>query len=104
MIGVVVEGATDRAAAESLLAARNLEVDPRRVVITGGKQRFDARLASYNRAAAHGSWLALRDVDRDALGCPVVLRGRLISERPPVPWSVPATGRTEHRRVVARRP
>jgi hypothetical protein len=79
-IGLVVEGATDRVAVERLLAARGLEVDPGRLVITGGKQRFDARLAKYNQAARLGPWLALRDTDSDAGGCPVALRRSLLSD------------------------
>lgn len=79
LIGLVVEGATDRIAAEYLLAARNLEVDPHRVVVTGGKQRFDARLARYNQAARLAPWLALRDADRDANGCPAALRRSLLT-------------------------
>ena len=70
LIGLVVEGSTDRHAAERLLAARKLEVDPYRVIVTGGKNRFDARLAKYNEAAKFAPWLALRDADRDAGACP----------------------------------
>jgi hypothetical protein len=78
-IGLVVEGPTDRAAAERLLAFRDLAVDPHRVVVTGGKQRFDDRLPRYNQAARLAPWLALRDADRDAGGCPVALRRRLLT-------------------------
>lgn len=78
-IGVVVEGQIDRVAVESILATRSLAIDPHRVIVTGGKQRFDARLATYNLAARHGPWLALRDADHDASGCPVALRRSLLT-------------------------
>lgn len=78
-IGVVVEGQTDRVAVANVLATRSLVIDPNRVVITNGKQRFDARLPKYNLAARHGPWLALRDADHDADGCPVALRRTLLT-------------------------
>jgi hypothetical protein len=78
LIGIVVEGTTDRFAAQRLLAACDLQVDASRVIVTGGKQRFDARIAKYNEAAKFLPWLALRDADRDADGCPVALRRRLL--------------------------
>lgn len=81
MIGLVVEGVTDRAAGERLLAVHDLAVDERRVVVTGGKQRFDSRIHAYNEAAKHGAWLALRDLDRDDGRCPVRLRQRLLSRK-----------------------
>jgi len=77
-IGVVVEGQIDRVAVENILATRSLAVDPNRVIITGGRRRFDARLTKYNLAARHGPWLALRDADHDAGGCPVTLRRALL--------------------------
>lgn len=77
-IGVVVEGQIDRVAVGCVLATRSLAVDPNRVIITRGKQRFDARLVNYNQAARHGPWLALRDADHDADGCPVTLRRTLL--------------------------
>lgn len=79
LIGLVVEGLTDRYAAERLLAVRGLQVDPNRVIVTGGKQRFDARLAKYNEAAKFAPWLALRDADRDAGDCPARLRRSLLA-------------------------
>lgn len=78
-IGVVVEGLTDRVALENILATRSRTLDPHRVIITGGKQQFDTRLAKYNLAARHGPWLALRDADHDADGCPVALRRALLA-------------------------
>ncbi len=74
----MVEGLVDRVAAESILAARSRAVDPRRIIITRGKQQFDARLAKYNFAARHGPWLALRDSDHDAGDCPAALRQSLL--------------------------
>ena len=59
-IGLVVEGLIDRFAAERVLVERGLSVDPSRIIVTGGKQRFDARLAKYNEAARLAPWLALR--------------------------------------------
>lgn len=79
LIGLVVEGFTDRAAAERLLEIRGLQTDPNRVVVTGGKQRFDDRLIRYNQAARLAPWLALRDADRDAGGCPAALRRSLLT-------------------------
>lgn len=76
MIGLIVEGLTDRAAGERLLAVHDLTVDERRVIVTGGKRRFDSRIRAYNGAARHGAWLALRDLDREEGRCPVALRAR----------------------------
>lgn len=78
-IGLIVEGSTDRYAAERLLATRDLRVDLARVIVTGGKQRLDARLAKYNEAAKFAPWLALRDSDRDAGDCPARLRQSLLT-------------------------
>lgn len=78
-VGLVVEGQVDRVAADSILATRGLRVDPNRVIITGGKSRFDARLSKYNQAALLGPWLALRDSDHDAGNCPATLRRTLLT-------------------------
>jgi hypothetical protein len=78
-VGLVVEGHVDRIAAEKVLASRGVAVDPMRVIITQGRTRFDARIASYNQAARHGGWFALRDSDLDSHGCPATLRRDLLS-------------------------
>ena len=54
-------------------------MDPYRVIITGGKIKFDARLCNYNQAARHGAWLALRDSDHDAGDCPATRRCTLLT-------------------------
>ena len=78
-VGLVVEGQIDRVAAGIILATRNLSVDPNRVIVTGGKNRFDARLSKYNQAALLNPWLALRDSDHDASDCPATLRHSLLT-------------------------
>lgn len=66
------------AAMSTLLDSRGLTVDGRRTIITRGKSTFDARIATYNQAAQHAPWLAVRDLDDDANGCPVDLRRSLV--------------------------
>lgn len=74
-----MEGRIDQVAVQRLLSTREHSVDPHRVIVTGGKQRFDARLVKYNEAARHGPWLALRDLDNDADGCAASLRRELLA-------------------------
>ena len=64
-VTLAVEGSTDIPVAQRLLALVGLEVGP--IHQKGGKAGLDARLTSYNRAAAFSSWLVLRDLDHDAL-------------------------------------
>jgi hypothetical protein len=79
VVGLVVEGQVDHVAAERVLEARGVHVDRHRVIVTGGKTQFDARLPKYNQAARQMPWLALRDSDRDAGDCPSDLRQALLA-------------------------
>lgn len=72
MINIVVEGESDRETAKAVVRAAGR--NPSRVVVTGGTGRMDARIASYNRAAAQYPWVVFRDSDAS---CPVQLRARL---------------------------
>lgn len=96
-VGLVVEGHVDRVVCEKLLRSRDVAVDPRRIIITNGKSKLDARLAHYNKAARHGGWLVLRDADRDAGDCPAALRRSLLT----VPQSPPLCLRLAVRTVEA---
>ncbi|RBY80540.1 hypothetical protein DQ238_08100 [Geodermatophilus sp. TF02-6] len=84
-MGLVVEGETDRVAMTAVLRTRGLEVDPRRVKVTRGKQEFDRRVAKYNQAARHAPWLAVRDLDRDGNDCAMTLRRRLLAPEEQAP-------------------
>ncbi|MGL4743016.1 MAG: hypothetical protein ACRCXL_01310 [Dermatophilaceae bacterium] len=77
----MVEGLVDRAVVERLLATRSITVDPKRVVVAGGKTTFDVRIRSINRAARGGGWFALRDADHHGGGCPVTVRRGLLAEQ-----------------------
>lgn len=44
----------------TVLRACGVQVDPRRVRVTDGKQEFGRRLPKYNEAARHAPWLAVR--------------------------------------------
>lgn len=79
LVGIVVEGVVDRRAVQRILASRSLTADPARTIDTRGTGTFDARLATYNAAARHGAWLALRDSDTDGDDCPATLRRSLLS-------------------------
>jgi hypothetical protein len=79
-VNLVVEGPTDRAAAEKILLSRSLPTDPNRVFGLRGKSHLDKQLVGYNRAAKRGPWLVLRDTDNDAGGCPLRLRLDLLPE------------------------
>jgi hypothetical protein len=71
-LSAVVEGDIDAAVAERL--ARATKVDLVAVHTSRGKNQLDARLNGYNRAARHGNWLVLRDLDRDAKCAPELVR------------------------------
>lgn len=77
-IALSIEGPTDRAAAETILASRSLTVDPLNVYEKAGKGRLDPKIPGYNAAARHRPWLVLRDADHDCDGCPAKLRRRLL--------------------------
>lgn len=80
-VGLVIEGAIDRIAGERILQSRGLVADPDRTIVTNGKVRFDARIASFNQAARFSPWFAIRDADQDGADCPVALR-KLLLTRP----------------------
>jgi hypothetical protein len=77
-IAVVVEGPTDRAAVERILASRGWTVDSNRLFVVGGKAKLDARIAGYAAAAVHSPWFVLRDGDHDGDDCPARLVRQLI--------------------------
>lgn len=78
-VAVAVEGDSDVAAVEKLLASRSIEVDARRTFRTRGKGKLDKKIAGYNQAAAHSPWFLLRDADHDADDCPADLRDSRLS-------------------------
>lgn len=79
LVRVVVEGPSDLAAVETILASRGARADLDRAIVTGGKTNLDPRVDGYNAAARHGSWFVLRDADHDGDDCPVRLRERLLA-------------------------
>lgn len=78
LVRVVMEGTSDLAAVEKILASRGALADLERSIITGGKTSLDLRISEYNAAARHGAWLVLRDADHDGDDCPARLRGTLL--------------------------
>lgn len=76
-VTVAVEGPTDAAVVRAMLRASKIAV----VAEHGGrgKDQLDLRLRAYNRAAAHGPWLVVRDLDHDA-GCAPTLVKALLPE------------------------
>ena len=73
MLRIVVEGESDRGAAEAIVKSRGFEEFS--ISSKGGVSNLDKQLAAYNRAAARGPWLVIRDSDAK---CPVRLRSELI--------------------------
>ena len=73
-VSYAVEGASDEAIAEILIATVGRE--PWRRFTSGGKSRLDPKLPGYNRSAERQPWLVLRDLD-DA-PCPASLVHELI--------------------------
>lgn len=80
LVRVVMEGTSDLAAVEKVVASRGAHVDLERAIIAGGKTNLDPRIHSYNAAAKHGAWFVLRDADHDGHDCPVALRNSLLPE------------------------
>jgi hypothetical protein len=78
-INVVAEGDLDRIVAERLVTEFGGTVGLSRAV--RGKSQLDPLIPKYAKAAEHGRWLVMRDLDRDA-PCPSALRDRLVSARP----------------------
>lgn len=85
LVRVVVEGTTDLAAVEKVLVSRGARVDLGRAIIAGGRTNLDPRIPSYNAAAKHGAWFALRDADQDGDDCPIRLRETLLAHDEQVP-------------------
>lgn len=77
-ISYAVEGQTDAAVARRMIEECGLTPGPEFVL--GGKGRLDQRLPNYNRAAAFGLWLVLRDLDRQ-FPCPIGLVNFLVPNR-----------------------
>ena len=75
MINIAVEGESDREAAEAVVRAAGGTVG--KVVVARGKTGLDPKIAKYNRASKHASWVVFRDSDSR---CPVELRARLTAE------------------------
>lgn len=73
MLRIVVEGESDRGAAEAIAKSRGIKEFS--IASRGGASKLDQQLAAYNRAAARGPWLVIRDSDSK---CPVRLRSELI--------------------------
>lgn len=72
MIGVVVEGESDRAAATAVVAAAGHSVA--HVRVSGGKTKLDPKIPKYHTAARRMPWVVFRDSDGQ---CPVELRDLL---------------------------
>lgn len=77
-VAAAVEGPTDQAAVEKILASRSLSLDFKRVYQTGGKAKLDQKIASYNAAAQRSPWFVLRDSDRDGQDCPARARAKIL--------------------------
>lgn len=74
MINLVVEGESDREAAQAVVRHAGGEVA--RVIVAGGKTKLDPRIANYSRAARQSPWVVFRDSDGE---CPVELRSQLMA-------------------------
>lgn len=75
---VAVEGASDVAAVEKILASRSIALDSKNVFVKRGKGNLDKKLAGFNNAAARSPWFVLRDADHDEGGCAAALRESLL--------------------------
>ena len=75
---VAVEGASDVAVVEKILASRSIIVDPKAVIIKRGKGNLDNKVLGFNNAAARSPWFVLRDSDRDEGDCAAALRESLL--------------------------
>jgi hypothetical protein len=73
-VSIAVEGRSDVAAAQKILASRSISVDQAQIFIASGKSNLDKKIASYNKAALHSPWFVLRDSDHDEGDCVVTLR------------------------------
>jgi len=74
---VALEGPTDQAVVERLLAWLGLDLG--KIVLCGGKGKLDKRPSAYNQAARHAPWLVLRDLDQDAPCAPELVAAQLPS-------------------------
>ncbi|UOQ59443.1 hypothetical protein MUN76_10300 [Leucobacter rhizosphaerae] len=72
-VNVVVEGASDKGAAEAIVREAGHEIQ--KIIDKGGKTRLDPLLANYNQAARRTPWIVFRDTDSQ---CPVELRKSLL--------------------------
>lgn len=79
-VSVVLEGSTDSAVAERLLAHVGLTMGD--VYGFRGKSQNDRRLPDYNNAARFARWFVLRDLDDDAPCAPELVRALLPSPSP----------------------
>ncbi len=73
MTNLVVEGDSDVEAAKAV--ARAAGHDVAKVIAVRGTGQLDQRIAKYNAAARHATWIVFRDSDSV---CPVELRNRLL--------------------------
>lgn len=69
-INYLVEDVTDAAIARTLIRVGGATPGIERVM--GGKSKLIADLSKYNAAAAHYPWLAIRDLDHDAVCAPTL--------------------------------
>jgi hypothetical protein len=77
-VSIAVEGASDVAAVEKMLASRGISVDPKSIFVKRGHGNLDKKLTGSNNGAARSPWFVLRDTDRD--DCPAALRERLLPD------------------------
>lgn len=69
---VAVEGDIDAAVARRVITEAGLSIGP--IYGRRGKGHLDNSLRGYNSAAHHACWLVLRDLDRDAVCAPELVR------------------------------
>lgn len=72
MTNLVIEGQSDTGAAKAVALAAGHAIG--KIFVVGGTGQLDQRIAKYNRAAQHSTWIVFRDSDG---ACPVELRNTL---------------------------